>query len=34
VLENLDQYQKIDDVQFLRKLQAEKLFAKEASDGS
>ena len=34
VLENLDHYQKIDDVEFLRKLQAEKLFAKEAADGS
>jgi hypothetical protein len=34
VLENLDQYQKIDDVKFLRKLHAEKLFAKEAADGS
>ncbi len=34
VLENLDQYQKIDDVEFLRKLHAEKLFAREAADGS
>jgi hypothetical protein len=34
VLENLDQYQKIDDVKFLRKLHAEKLFAKEPADGS
>ena len=34
LLESLDYYQKIDDAEFLRKLQAEKLFAKEAADGS
>jgi hypothetical protein len=34
VLENLDQYQKIDDVEFLRQLHAQKLFAKETADGS
>jgi ferric-dicitrate binding protein FerR (iron transport regulator) len=34
VLENLDQYQKIDDIEFLRQLHARKLFAKEAADGS
>jgi hypothetical protein len=34
VLESLDQYQKIDDIEFLRQLRAEKLFAKEAADGS
>ncbi len=34
LLENLDQYQKIDDVDFLRQLHAQRLFAKEAADGS
>jgi len=32
VLENLDEYRQIDDVQFLRDLHAAKLFAEEAGD--
>lgn len=34
VLENLDEYDKIDDVEFLRMLYREELFAKEAPDDS